>query len=58
VWAKTGYISRTSTLTGIVESPSGTRYAFAFLMNQGSISAARQTQDRLVTLLARGVADA
>lgn len=57
VWAKTGYISRTSTLTGIVESPSGTRYAFAFLMNQGSISAARQTQDRLVTLIADGVAD-
>jgi D-alanyl-D-alanine carboxypeptidase/D-alanyl-D-alanine-endopeptidase (penicillin-binding protein 4) len=57
VRAKTGYLDRTSTLAGIVEGRSGIRYAFAILMNQGSISGAKATQDRLVTLLASGVAD-
>lgn len=58
VHAKTGYISGTSTLAGIVESRSGRRYAFAIMMNQGSITGAKATQDRIVTLLASGVADA
>ena len=58
VHAKTGYINRTSTLAGIVESTSGRRYAFAIMMNQGSISGAKAAQDRLVTLLSSGVADA
>lgn len=58
VHAKTGYISGTSTLAGIVESRSGSRYAFALMMNQGSITDAKATQDRIVTLLASGVADA
>lgn len=57
VHAKTGYISGTSTLAGIVESRSGSRYAFAIMMNQGSITDAKATQDRIVTLLAAGVAD-
>lgn len=57
VRAKTGYIRNTSTLAGLVDSPSGARYAFAILMNQGSLSGARATQDRIVTLLAGGVAD-
>lgn len=56
VHAKTGYISGTSTLAGIVDSPSA-RYAFAIMMNQGSITEAKATQDRIVTLLARGAAD-
>lgn len=57
VHAKTGYISRTSTLAGVVDSAGGARYAFAFLMNQGSTTEAKATQDRLVTILASGVAD-
>ena len=57
VHAKTGYISGTSTLAGIVESRSGSRYAFAIMMNQGSITGAKATQDRIVTLLASGAAD-
>lgn len=57
VRAKTGYIRNTSTLAGVVDSPGGARYAFAILMNQGSISGAKATQDRMVTLLASGVAD-
>lgn len=58
VRAKTGYISGTSTLAGVVDSVGGSRYAFAFLMNQGSTTAAKETQDRLVRLLAAGAADA
>ena len=58
IHAKTGYISGTSALAGVVESTSGRRYAFAIMMNQGSVSGAKATQDRLVTLLAAGVADA
>jgi D-alanyl-D-alanine carboxypeptidase/D-alanyl-D-alanine-endopeptidase (penicillin-binding protein 4) len=57
VRAKTGYIRNTSTLAGLVDSPDGARYAFAILMNQGSVSGAHATQDRIVTLLATGVAD-
>ena len=57
VHAKTGYINRTSTLAGVVESASGHHYAFAIMMNQGSIIGAKAVQDRLVTLLVGGVAD-
>ncbi len=57
VHAKTGYIRGTSTLAGIVESPAGTRYAFAILMNQGPITGAKATQDAIVRLLASGIAD-
>ena len=57
VHAKTGYISGTSTLAGVVDSPNGTRYAFAIMMNQGSITGAKATQDAIVTLLAAGIAD-
>jgi D-alanyl-D-alanine carboxypeptidase/D-alanyl-D-alanine-endopeptidase (penicillin-binding protein 4) len=57
VHAKTGYINRTSTLAGVIDSTGGSRYAFAIMMNQGSITEAKATQDRIVTLLARGVAD-
>jgi len=55
--AKTGYINATSGLAGVVRSRNGTRYVFAFLMNDNSISGARATQDRLVKLLASGAAD-
>jgi serine-type D-Ala-D-Ala carboxypeptidase/endopeptidase (penicillin-binding protein 4) len=57
VHAKTGYISGTSTLAGVVDSPAGARYAFAIMMNQGSITDAKATQDTIVTLLASGIAD-
>lgn len=57
VRAKTGYISGTSGLTGIVTSKNGQRYAFALLMNDSSISGARATQDRIVRMLAAGTAD-
>lgn len=57
VRAKTGYIRATSTLAGIVDSTGGSRYAFAILMNDGPLTGARATQDKLVTLLASGIAD-
>ena len=57
VHAKTGYISGTSTLAGVVDSTGGSRYAFAIMMNQGSVSGAKATQDAIVTLLASGIAD-
>lgn len=57
VHGKTGYIDGVSSLAGIAESPSGTRYAFAFLMNDWDITGAKATQDRIVTLLARGALD-
>ena len=57
VHAKTGYISGTSALAGVVDSTGGSRYAFAIMMNQGSITGAKATQDKIVTLLAAGVAD-
>jgi serine-type D-Ala-D-Ala carboxypeptidase/endopeptidase (penicillin-binding protein 4) len=58
VRGKTGYIDGVSTIAGTVTSPRGVRYAYAFLMNDADIAGARATQDRLVTLLARGRADA
>ncbi len=57
VHAKTGYISGTSALAGVVDSTGGARFAFAILMNQGSITGAKATQDKIVTLLASGIAD-
>ncbi|MEW6581230.1 MAG: D-alanyl-D-alanine carboxypeptidase/D-alanyl-D-alanine-endopeptidase, partial [Actinomycetota bacterium] len=57
VRAKTGYINGVSSLAGIATSPSGTRYAFALLMNDWDITGARATQDAVVTLLARGAGD-
>ena len=57
VHAKTGYISGTSTLSGVVDSLEGSRYAFAIMMNQGSIRGAKAMQEKIVTLLASGIAD-
>lgn len=57
VHGKTGYINGVSSLAGVVESPAGVRYAFAFIMNDWDIAGARATQDRVVTLLARGAGD-
>ncbi len=57
VHAKTGYINQTSGLVGVVDSPSGVRYAFAMFMNDNAISAAHATQDRIVALLGTGLAD-
>jgi D-alanyl-D-alanine carboxypeptidase/D-alanyl-D-alanine-endopeptidase (penicillin-binding protein 4) len=58
VHAKTGYINGVSSLAGVVRSPAGTRYAFAFLMNDWDITGAKATQDRVVRLLATGAVDA
>lgn len=57
VRGKTGYINGVSSLAGVVQSPSGVRYAFAFVMNDWDITGAKATQDRIVTLLARGAGD-
>jgi serine-type D-Ala-D-Ala carboxypeptidase/endopeptidase (penicillin-binding protein 4) len=57
VRAKTGYINGVSSLAGTVTSVNGTRYAFAFLMNDGDITGAKNTQERIVTMLAKGAAD-
>ena len=57
VRAKTGYISGVASLAGIVTSPAGATYAFAFLINDPNISLAQRTMDRAVTLLATGAAD-
>lgn len=57
VHAKTGYIAGTSTIAGVVDSRAGVRYAFAIYMNDNAILGARRTQDRLVSLLATGIAD-
>jgi D-alanyl-D-alanine carboxypeptidase/D-alanyl-D-alanine-endopeptidase (penicillin-binding protein 4) len=57
VRAKTGYINGVSTLAGRVVSRRGRVYAFALLMNHHNLTAARRTQDRIVALLAAGVAD-
>ncbi|MFN8121720.1 MAG: D-alanyl-D-alanine carboxypeptidase [Thermoleophilia bacterium] len=54
---KTGYIDGVSALAGVAESPSGVRYAFAFLMNDWDITGAKATQDRIVTMLAKGAMD-
>ncbi len=58
VRGKTGYIDGVSSLAGVATSPAGIRYAYAFLMNDGDIAGARATQDRIVTMLATGRADA
>ncbi len=58
VHAKTGYIAGTSTITGVVDSRNGVRYAFALYMNDNAITDAKLTQDRIVSLLATGIADA
>ncbi len=57
VHAKTGYINGVSSLAGVATSPSGERYAFAFVMNDWDIGGAKATQDRIVKLLASGRAD-
>lgn len=57
VRAKTGYINGVSSLAGVATSPSGERYAFAFVMNDADIGGAKATQDRIVKLLASGRAD-
>lgn len=57
VRAKTGYINETTTLAGYVDSPSGVRYAYALLMNDDAITAARTTQNRIVAMLGTGIAD-
>lgn len=57
VRAKTGYIDGVASLAGVVTSTSGTRYAFAFLINDSDIRAAQATMDRAVTMLATGQAD-
>lgn len=57
VHAKTGSLSDASTLAGVVDSRGGARYAFAILMNDAYITDAKLTQDRIVKLLASGVAD-
>jgi len=59
VRAKTGYINGASTLAGRVVSKRGKVYIFAILMNGGALNLtdARSTQDRVVALLAAGVAD-
>ncbi|MFN8124850.1 MAG: D-alanyl-D-alanine carboxypeptidase/D-alanyl-D-alanine-endopeptidase [Thermoleophilia bacterium] len=57
VHGKTGYIDGVSALAGVAESPSGVRYAFAFLMNDWDITGAKATQDRIVTMLAKGAMD-
>lgn len=57
VRAKTGYIGGVSALAGLVSSRGGSRYVFAFLMNDPDIAGAHGAQDSLVTLLARGAAD-
>ena len=55
--AKTGYLNGVSTLAGRVVSRGGKTYVFALLMNDNDLTAARATQDRVVALLAAGVAD-
>lgn len=57
VRAKTGYINGASSLSGRVVSRGGTHYAFSMLMNTHDITGAKATQDRVVTLLARGSED-
>jgi D-alanyl-D-alanine carboxypeptidase/D-alanyl-D-alanine-endopeptidase (penicillin-binding protein 4) len=58
VRAKTGYINGVSALAGRVVSRRGKVYVFALLMNGGELTAARNTQDRIVAQLASGAADA
>ena len=57
VRAKTGYIDGVASLSGIVTSKAGRKYAFAFLINDRDIGAAQRTMDQAVAMLARGAAD-
>lgn len=51
VRAKTGTLTGTSALVGTAQGQAGTLYAFAFLVNDGDILAARQAQDELASAL-------
>ena len=51
VRAKTGTLTGTSALVGTAQGTSGTLYAFAFLVNNGDVTAARAAQDQLATVL-------
>lgn len=51
VRAKTGTLTGISALAGFVPGQSGTQYAFAFLVNNGDLLAARQAQDELASVL-------
>ncbi|APT93287.1 D-alanyl-D-alanine carboxypeptidase [Corynebacterium phocae] len=51
VRAKTGTLTGVSALTGIAQGTSGHIYAFAFLVNDGDILAARGLQDNLASAL-------
>ena len=51
--AKTGTLNGVSNLAGYCNSRSGTRLAFAFLMNGVSVYTAHTLQDRMASVLAR-----
>ncbi|MGP5505942.1 D-alanyl-D-alanine carboxypeptidase/D-alanyl-D-alanine endopeptidase [Corynebacterium flavescens] len=51
VRAKTGTLTGTSALAGTAQGESGRVYAFAFMVNDGDLLAARQAQDRLAAAL-------
>ena len=51
VRAKTGTLTGTSALTGTAQGKSGRVYAFAFLVNDGEVTSARQAQDALAAAL-------
>ncbi|OFN75081.1 MULTISPECIES: D-alanyl-D-alanine carboxypeptidase/D-alanyl-D-alanine-endopeptidase [unclassified Corynebacterium] len=51
VRAKTGTLTGTSALTGTAQGQSGRVYAFAFLVNDGEVTSARQAQDALAAAL-------
>jgi serine-type D-Ala-D-Ala carboxypeptidase/endopeptidase (penicillin-binding protein 4) len=57
VRAKTGYLDGVSAMAGRVVSRRGPRYAFAVVANTPDIAAARAIQERVVVMLASGVAD-
>lgn len=57
VRAKTGYLDEVSSMAGRVMSRRGQRYAFAVVANTSDIAAARAIQERVVVMLASGVAD-
>ena len=49
--AKTGTLTGTSALAGTAQGQSGNVFAFAFLVNDGDVNAARQAQDALAAAL-------
>ena len=51
VRAKTGTLTGVSALAGTAQGNSGRVYAFAFLVNDGDILAARKAQDALASAL-------